>query len=165
MSMITKTMSLKGLSSSSSSPNPNSLKKDCERIENLAIDLKVGFKENRKLGFQVDNEALVEGLNQAEDYKLVKRIQLRAARQLKIVSINYKPYPEYCEILMKTLNEFISAMAEIIVDVYRTGNKMMFNKEKYFPLVDHYVTRATQDLMSELEPISEVINETSYTGL
>ena len=156
---------IKQVATSGASPNPNVLKKDNERIENLAIDLKEGITKNRTLGFQVDNEALIDGLNQAEDYKLVKRLQLRSAKFLKEANINYGPYPEYQEIIIKALKEFITDVTAIIVDVYRANNPIMFDKKRYYNLIDYHVSDTKNNLFKNLEPLSKTINETGYNGL
>lgn len=160
-----KKMQIKQVTTNSVSPNPNVLKKDNEKVENLAINLMKGIKNNRELGFQVDNEALIDGMNQAEDFKLVKRLQLLSAKYLKSANIDYKPYPEYQEIITKALRDYITDITAIIVDVYRANNPIMFDKKRYYNLIDYHVSSTTQDLFKNLEPLSQTINETGYSGL
>ena len=146
-------------------PNPKVHQKDNEKIENLAIDLQHGLMQNRTLGFQVSGESLIEGLNQAADLALIKRIQLRTAKYLKIVDINYRPYGEYHSLLFTALNTFLSAVTEIIVDIFRGKNPILFKKPKYYTLIDDKVKMATQELFRNLEPLSKLVNESGYNGL
>lgn len=155
----------KQVSTTGISPNPNVLKKDNERIENLAIDLKDGINKNRTLGFQVDNEALIDGLNQAEDYKLIKRLQLRSAKFLKQANIDYNPYPEYQEIIVKALRDFITDVTAMIMDIYRANNPIMFDKKRYYNLIDYHVSDTKNNLFKNLEALSHTIKETGYNGL
>lgn len=157
--------SYKQITTSTVSPNPNVLKKDNEKIENLAISLKDGIDHNRQLNFQVDNEALIDGMNQAADYKLFKRLQLLSARYLKESTLNYKPYPEYQEIIVNALKGFITDITEVIVDVYRANNPVMFNKKRYYNLIDYHVSNTSNDLFKNLEALSQTISETGYSGL
>lgn len=162
---LKNTNRVKQITTNSVSPNPNVLKKDNEKIENLAIRLRSGITNNRGLGFQVDNEALIDGMNQAEDYKLVKRLQLLSAKYLKAASIDYRPYPEYQEIIMKALKDYITDITAIIVDVYRANNPIMFDKKRYYNLIDYHVSETTNNLFKNLEALSKTINETGYNGL
>lgn len=152
-------------SQTGTTPNPNVVKKDNEKLENLAIDLQNGFEQNRASGFQHDNEALIEGMCQYKDYQLVKRLQLRAVKYLKIVSINYKPYPEYAEVMTKALNNFIAAMSELIVNMYRANNPTLFKKDKYYTFIDTHTKNISQELFNNLSPLSHMVNESTYSGL
>lgn len=146
-------------------PNPNVVKKDNEKLENLAIDLKNGYNQNKTLGFQAEQGALIIGMTQATDLQLIKRLQLRAVKYLKIVSINYKPYPEYSKIMTKALNNFIAAMSEIIVNVYRNEPIILFKKDKYYDYVNQSITNISRELFQDLEPLSHMVGESTYSGL
>ena len=155
----------KQVATNGASPNPKVLKKDNEKVENLAIDLKAGIATNRQLGFQVKKGPLIDGMNQAVDYALVKKLQLRSAKYLQLASMNYKPYPEYQEILLKALTDFITGITAIVVDVYRANNPIMFDKKRYYNLMDYHVSSIKNDLFKNLEALSQTVNETGYSGL
>ena len=101
---------------------------------------------------------------QYKDYQLVKRLQLRAVKYLKIVSINYKPYPEYAEVMTKALNNFIAAMSELIVNMYRANNPTLFKKDKYYTFIDTH-TKIFHKNYSIISPLSHMVNESTYSGL
>ena len=146
-------------------PNPKGVQKDNEKIENLAIDLKHGVSSNRSLGFQAQGTSLIEGLNQAADYALIKRLQLRSAKYLKLIDLNYKPYPEYRDLMFNAVNEFMGALTAIIVSVYRNNNPVVYKKQKYYSLLDSSIEHATQELFRALGPLSTMISESGYSGL